>query len=64
MDTQAMNWCALGALVLDYLNQEQLLEGSKDNWLFDICSLIEVGYIPESLHLLQQHAHMVLEDQH
>lgn len=74
MDTQAVNWCALDALVLDYLDQEQLLEGSKDNQSLDlngtreiIClirSLIEAGYIPESLHLLRQHARMVLEDQH
>lgn len=73
MDTQAVNWGALDALVLDYLDQEQLLEVSEENRSFGlnstreiIClirSLIEAGYITESLHLLQQHAHMVLEDQ-
>ena len=75
MDTQAVNWGALDALVLDYLDQEQLLEDSEDNRSFDlningpreiislIRSLIESGYITESLNLLQQHAHVVLEDQ-
>lgn len=70
-----MNWGVLDVLVLDYLDQERLLEDSEDNRSFGldpncpreiIClirSLIEAGYITESLHLLQQHAHMVLEDQ-
>lgn len=76
MDTQAVNWGALDALVLDYLDQERLLvEDSDDNPLIGphphnvretislIRALIEAGYIPESLHLLHQHAPMVLEDQ-
>lgn len=70
MDTQAVNWGALDALVLDYLDQEQLLEGSEDNNINGpreiislIRSLIEAGYITESLNLLQQHARVVLEDQ-
>lgn len=73
MDTQAVNWGALDALVLDYLDQEQLLEVSDDkrpsglNGTREVIglirSLIEAGYIPESLQLLKQHAHMVLEDQ-
>jgi hypothetical protein len=75
MDTQAVNWGALDALVLDYLDQEQLLEDSEDNrslglntngpreMISLIRSLIEAGYITESLSLLQQHANVVLEDQ-
>lgn len=67
-----MNWGALDALVLDYLEQEKLLEDLEDNRslvngpreiISLVRSLIEAGYITESLNLLQQHAHVVLEDQ-
>nr|XP_024373806.1 uncharacterized protein LOC112281474 isoform X3 [Physcomitrium patens] len=74
METQAVNWGALDALVLDYVDQEQLLEDSGGGRPYDpnlnnpreiisiVRLLIEAGHITESLHLLQQHAQIVLED--
>ncbi|KAL3689657.1 hypothetical protein R1sor_015966 [Riccia sorocarpa] len=69
MDSQLVNWGVLDALVLNYAEEEQLLdsenyEGADRRLIELIRGLIETGRIAEALDVINQSAPTLLEDPH
>ncbi|KAL2631744.1 hypothetical protein R1flu_016430 [Riccia fluitans] len=69
MDSQLVNWGRLDALVLNYAEEEQLLdsenyEGADRRLIELIRGLIETGRIAEAVDVINQSAPTLLEDPH